>query len=45
VTPERRLEIAALCRRRGVRLLNYQVQWDAEPAPPATPAVFGGAAT
>jgi hypothetical protein len=45
VTPERRNEIAALCRRAGVRLLNFQVQWDADPAPPGTPAALGGAAT
>ncbi len=45
VTAERRNEIAALCRRCGVRLLNFQVQWDAEPAPPGTPAVAGGPAT
>jgi FlaA1/EpsC-like NDP-sugar epimerase len=44
VTPERRNEIAALCRRAGVRLLNFQVQWDAEPAPAGTPAALGGPA-
>ncbi len=43
VTPERRNEIAALCRRRGVRLLNYHVQWDADQS--GSPGVLGAAAT
>jgi hypothetical protein len=43
VTPERRLEIAALCRRRGVRLLNYQVQW-ASPPDPLSPSLRSGQA-